>query len=538
MKSQITVVLVSLVSLWAAPNLQAQHGFPAGQYAYPPAAGGYPTAPAYQTGPTGQHPGYAMPVQHAAPMPPAYTAQMPMQQVPTQTVMQPTVMQPTVMQPTVAPAPVAPAPVASGPVGSGCDASCNGCDSCASSWCGACGQQGCYGSCGGFFGSLRHRFHASCNDLFNGCALLKHSVIYNDHRAPRPSWTWVDAEALYWWSKDRALPPLVTTSAPGTAIDEAGVLGLSDTQVLYGDTEVDDEPEWGGRINFGIWLDSHQTVGIGGRGFFLGPEETSFVANSNGNVILARPFFDEDLGIQDSLIIAFPGTASGTIDARTSNLLQGYELYLRKMLYTGYGNRVDFIGGFQGTRIDDSVRVSHVIVSEPPDGQVPIGTSITTNDIFRARSEFYGGEIGLMAQGCDGRLTWNLMSKVAFGNTRETVTIRGDTVVSVPGAGFSTNDFGLLALPSNIGVYEGDEFTIVPELAVNVSYSVKSWLQLSIGYSVIYWTNAVMAGDAIDLSINPTQIGGPLVGTVAPTYSLADQSFWAQGLTVGVNGRF
>jgi hypothetical protein len=69
-------------------------------------------------------------------------------------------------------------------------------------------------------------------------------------------------------------------------------------------------------------------------------------------------------------------------------------------------------------------------------------------------------------------------------------------------------------------------------------YHLTSQLQVSIGYSAILWTNVALAGDAIDLTINPTQIDGPLIGAARPAHTLQDGSFWAQGLTFGLHGRF
>ena len=158
--------------------------------------------------------------------------------------------------------------------------------------------------------------------------------------------------------------------------------------------------------------------------------------------------------------------------------------------------------------------------------------------MFDAENEFNGGVVGLLAQGYDGRFTWTMLSKVAFGNTKETLTIRGSSTTTVPGFGSATSNQGLLALNSNQGVYEQDEFTIVPEVDLSVAYQLTSQLQLSIGYSALFWTHALMAGEAIDTVINPTQIDGALIGASRPTYSIHDTEFWAQGLTFGLQCRF
>jgi len=143
-----------------------------------------------------------------------------------------------------------------------------------------------------------------------------------------------------------------------------------------------------------------------------------------------------------------------------------------------------------------------------------------------------------MTSGFDGRLTWNLITKVSFGSTRERVSISGQTITTVPGGGTVTEPYGLLALPSNIGHYENDEFTVIPELGVNVAYSATSRLQFSIGYSLLYWTNTAMATNAVDTAINRTQTTPIPSGPDGPFYTLTDDSFWLQGITGGINLRF
>ena len=43
------------------------------------------------------------------------------------------------------------------------------------------------------------------------------------------------------------------------------------------------------------------------------------------------------------------------------------------------------------------------------------------------------------------------------------------------------------------------------EAAVSVGYKVTNTLEVTFGYSVIYVTRAVFAGDIIDTTINPTR---------------------------------
>ena len=389
--------------------------------------------------------------------------------------------------------------------------------------CDSCGGLGDTCSCGGgFLGDLFRR---------HGCGLGLHQS------SGGPARIWGGLEYLYWWNTNRTVPALATTSVTGTPSNEAGVIGQSGTSVLFGG-DYGEDPESGLRGTLGFWFNSHQTFGIYARGFQLGGEDINFHAASNGDTILARPFFNIETGLEDSLVVAYPGASRGTIDILTENEVTGFEVLLRSMLYYGECNRIDFVGGYHHTEISDSVQAEHLLISESTSGTVPIGTRIATADTFRAKNEFDGGSIGLLSQGYDGRFTWNLLTKMSFGNTRERVSISGTSTTTVPNGGSATFNQGLLALDTNSGVYERDEFTIVPEIDISLSYAVFKSVEFSVGYSAIYWSHAVLAGEAIDRVINPTQINGSLIGQPRPTYTWNDDSFWVQGLTFGVNGRF
>src|SRR5262245_31571922 len=65
---------------------------------------------------------------------------------------------------------------------------------------------------------------------------------------------WVRGEYLLWWLSAPKLPPLVTTSPPGTPQIDAGVLGSPGTAVLFGDSHVNGDVRSGGRVTLGGWL--------------------------------------------------------------------------------------------------------------------------------------------------------------------------------------------------------------------------------------------------------------------------------------------
>jgi len=348
---------------------------------------------------------------------------------------------------------------------------------------------------------------------------------------------WLHPEMLLWWSQTRYVPALVTTSPTGTGQALAGRLDQPETSILFGDERVGGDLDVGFRISGGTWLDDSLTLGVGVRYFTVGNDD-DFSTSSGGDPILARPFFNVSSGQEDALLVAFPGLSTGSVNMKASNKAEGLDLYLRRLLHAGYCNRLDIIGGYHTSKITDKVTAADSLVSQDPVGRVPVGTMIDTSDLFRVENKFNGGFVGLMTQADDGRLTWRMMSKIAFGEMQQEASARGSTTTTVPGVAPSTANYGLLALNSNSMTIQRDDFAVVPEVSLSIGYKLTSNLELTVGYSFIYWSKVALAGDLIDLNVNPTQIGGPLVGPAAPTLGLQDDGFWYQGLDLGLFMQF
>lgn len=347
---------------------------------------------------------------------------------------------------------------------------------------------------------------------------------------------WLDLEYLLWWNKERYIPALATRSPANTPLNVAGQLGQPTTQLIYGDSLIGGGPYSGVRVSTGRWLDAQQTLGIGGRFFYVGGSE-DWDRSSDGDPILARPVFDTDIGAPSSLLIAAPGQSTGSISVTAENSVTGFDIFLRKLMLSGYCNRLDFIGGFHNSTIEDQIDVVNTIVNEDIN-RAPIGTRVRTRDTFEVTNSFNGGFVGLMGTAADGPLSWNMLAKVAFGNMNQEANIRGGTISNVPGANSSTNPIGFLALPTNIGTFDRDEFAIVPEINVTMGYNVTRNFQVTLGYTFIYWSKVALAGDMIDTSINSTQLAGTLVGEARPTARLTSDGFWYSGLNIGGAVRF
>src|SRR5690606_32087540 len=120
----------------------------------------------------------------------------------------------------------------------------------------------------------------------------------------------------------------------------------------------------------GYWLSADQLVGVGGRFRDIEADDEGFRMFSTGDPVLTRPFFNALDGVEDAVLVAYPGISEGTVSAANSTSLEIGEAFLRLLLYTGYGNRVDLIGGYQYAEIIDQLLVGHVLESVDPDGPI------------------------------------------------------------------------------------------------------------------------------------------------------------------------
>jgi len=355
-----------------------------------------------------------------------------------------------------------------------------------------------------------------------------------------PRGLWGGVEFVFLFPKGRELPALVTTSTPNTPAFQAGVLGLPTTQVLFGNDRIGDQLHAAARITVGKWLDDEESVGVGVRYFGTEGDRTSFSLDSTENPIIARPFYNSDplVDAQDSLRIAYPGRFTGNVGVTTSSDLYSFDVLGRVNLDYGSNYRLDVIGGYQNTRLDDGLTIGS-FTTDVGGINNPLGTTIAIVDGFDARDIFNGGSLGLWYEHYRGPWVVAAMAKFGLGQMSETVRISGSNTVNT-GGGPVTTPGGLLAQPTNIGTYHRKETAFVPEFALNLNRRLTDHLDVTVGYSIIYFSSVVLAGDQIDTVVNGTQIlGGPLLGPADPSFQgFNDSDYFVHGLSLGLNFHF
>jgi hypothetical protein len=350
---------------------------------------------------------------------------------------------------------------------------------------------------------------------------------------------WVSAEYLAWWGKSANLPPLVTTSPNGTARAEAGVLGQTGTTILFGGDGIDESAHSGGRFTIGCWLSPCRDEGLEVTYMFLGNQATNFDQTSQGNPILARPFLNVQTGLQDSVVIAFPDQQTGSVHISLNNELNSVEMLYRQACVKDCGRELDLLFGYRYAQFAENFAANASTTYTSTVSDIPVGTVIATTDAFSTTNIFNGAEVGISARTHYCCWSLDMTAKLALGNTQSRVSINGSTVTTSPGQTPVTSTGGVLALPTNIGNFERNAFSAMPELGATLGYDLTCHLKATVGYTLLYWSQVARPGDQIDTNLNTSQFpSGQLTGMPSPQVKFVTTDFWAQGLNVGLDYRF
>ena len=356
---------------------------------------------------------------------------------------------------------------------------------------------------------------------------------------------WASFEFLGWWQDGMQLPPLVTTNLSGTPT--AGVLGDPGTRILAGGDDYHDDALDGGRLRFGLWLDSCHTWGIGAEYFSLSSSTDLFSASSTGSPVLTRPFYDVSIGSENAELVAFPDMVSGTVTVHTDSDLVGGGFRVRKLRQAEEGcskwflcgcpehfcSRTELTLGYRFLQLSEGVRISEDLSVSQTTPTLPLGT-FSMFDSFKTKNQFNGIDIGYITRRTRGFWSLETGIRLAVGNTKQTVNIDGQTIIDETGQPTLVEAGGLLALPSNIGSYSQNEFAVVPELDLKIGYQMTKQCKLTLGYTAIYWSNVVRPGDQIDLNVHPGQIPpAAALNLGRPTFAFDTTDYWVQGLSFG-----
>lgn len=351
---------------------------------------------------------------------------------------------------------------------------------------------------------------------------------------------WVNADYGWAWLKQRDLPPLVTTAAPGTAQAAAGVLGLETTSIAIGGQPINDERARSvGRMEAGCWFDRERTFGATAGFFFAESKESVFSVASDGTTILARPFIDINANANSSVLVAFPGISSGSVNVTASmGSFWGANVDLQENIATTSWLRVDSLIGYRFLQYAESLTIQQNLLATG--GAFVAGTQIVSNDSFATRNNFHGCEFGFRTEVSYQRWSLDFLAKLAAGSIHREFTIDGSSQTTVPGNGTVTSVGGVYALSSNIASYSNYSWVVAPEAAFTVGYQVTSRFRFRFGYSFLFLQDIARPADQLDFRLNPNLFPPPVAspGVLLPTFNFLKSQMWIQSINAGVEFRY
>ncbi len=377
--------------------------------------------------------------------------------------------------------------------------------------------------------------------LFSTASLIAPTGGFSGQESFGPRF-WISTEYLLWKADGMDVPPLVTTSPPGTPRDQAAVLGEPGTTILFGGRGVNDDAISGFRLASGFWINPHRTFAIESEFFRLGQQVSRYQNGSDGSIILGRPVFDTLEGRETAQLISYPDLVAGSVYVEAKSNFQSAIINGRAALCPvhgqgcncGQGNRVDWLVGYRYLELTDGLTTRENLTSLLPDAP---GT-IKLSDRFNTSNQFNGLQLGVMHRATYHRAWLESMLRVALGGNRQTVGIFGNSEFNENGV-TDFVDAGLLTQPSNIGHWRRNEFVMVPEIGMKLGMRLTKCFHSTIGFTALYFPNVVRAGDQVDRDLNPSWLSDDdFVGAPRPRVTFITTDFWAYGLTLGGELRF
>ncbi len=362
---------------------------------------------------------------------------------------------------------------------------------------------------------------------------------------------WLDADYLMWTIKDAPIDaPLLTT---GTLTNPtslgSGTLGAPSTQVLAGDTRLNQNFFSGFRLNGG-WLDCSGAFGIEA-GFFMLPQQTtnqSFASDATGNPLLARPVFDVRAQAETVLFVSAPNVFAGGANIASTSALFGGDLnafcpVVRGSCDDDIIKYCNVLAGFRYLNLRENLAIDQN-TTVLPNGvtffnaqPVSNGGNLFISDNFHTLNQFYGGQVGFSSGLTWLRFTVTAAGKLGVGSMREEAMISGSTTGNSNLIPNQTVQGGLLALNSNIGSYTRNMLAVVPEGNLGFTLEITPQIKLTIGYTFLYVSNVARPGDLIDRNVDRTlvpssQVYNPtLPGQQRPTFVWNGTDFWRRAST-------
>lgn len=357
---------------------------------------------------------------------------------------------------------------------------------------------------------------------------------------PRVLWPWDSHEFLLWWTRPGRMPVLAT----GSRGSGPPILGESQTSVLIGGGTPNARDTAGMRLTSGISIAPNRTMGIQYSYLFLGTmtERATLQGTSPDRPRwIGRPIVDAQTGLESAFIVAQPWAVDGWLQVTNSSRVTGWEVGTVGNILCQGNARIDVLAGYRYFMFNEGLRIEQVSYQLPGIQNSP-GILALSADQFDAHNRFHGGQMGLQGGIHRGSMFLQMVGKIAFGHTVQVAKISGQTTMLTNGYPLpllQSMQGGVLALPSNSGRVAQSVFSVLPEAQVKIGCKVGSNSHFYIGYTFIYVSDVIRAGDQVDRTIDTrpmafsSNTGGTLLAEDRPRLPMQRTDFWTQGISLG-----
>lgn len=326
---------------------------------------------------------------------------------------------------------------------------------------------------------------------------------------------WAGLEFLmYFMSGTQVTNPLITNGVNDNV--RAGALDQTGTQVLIGQRPYNDGTFYGMRARVGADL-CDTGVGFEAIGFILDQMSTNltFPSPTSNAGVIGLPYNDVNAGVGGVLQVRRPDDYEGGANFRLRTNLSGAEVNLGYAVDAGI---VDWAYvGYRYLNLTETLTLRSSLLTLQDNVAVfqgviqPNGRVISTADSFGTGNNFNGGQFGVVKRFTYRNVALDVRSALAFGDTRQRVSIGGFSTLGTVNADRSvtTNTIaqgGLYAQRSNIGTVITNQFSVVPEVGASLYVRLFDGLLGFVGYNFLYWTNVVRPGGQIDPNIQVQQV--------------------------------
>ena len=344
---------------------------------------------------------------------------------------------------------------------------------------------------------------------------------------------WVNMESLLWFGQRRQVPTLITSAGLGV-LPVAGAPGV--TNEFGGGDGLSSGLLTGYSLSGGKYLDACQKIAVGGRVFGIFQNTQSRTVASDGSTSVGIPFYNIGISAEDAYLVAYNTgnvpVSAGTVTARADLNMLGAEASGYFLLGRSCNHRVDLVSGYTYNKLKDSTTLVSTTTDQFVGNLIPDGTVFRTNDLFETENNFHGAHLGMLSSVVHKRVTLSTLAKVSFGSMNQTASVRGFTSQSLNGVGANFPG-GILTQQSNITEFSRNTFAFLPEMRVKMGYALSDRIQMTVGYSFMYWSSVALSGNQIDRTVDFSQALGGAPST-RPAFSFADSGYWMHGVDLGL----